>query len=368
MSRRAGHSLLLLHREVLARLDLPPTAGAAALRRAERPAVDDLAAMLELAAGEEPLRAAVWVLSDEPTTQRVTLPARAVRGLKPVALAAALAFEAQESSGLPTGAGVTAFVPVPGAAAGATFDVAQMARADIEALAATAAALGGRLAAVAPIPAGAPDLGHADEAALAEWLAGVGGTLAERRAGLPLLLPPPRPLSPVLQASLAALLAAVVLLGAAADRAQLHEQRAALGAELSPLLERLDRAAREREQLAALRTELARLEAQAPVAPGGARWSGDLPGQVMDAVAAARPPGLLLREFQLDAQRSSLRGESVEAALADGLVTALAPLSAAHGYDVGIAGQQLLTGGLYDFEVSLVPARHGPASVQDDAP
>ena len=147
----------------------------------EGPCGDAASEMAELLRGSRG-RGGAWVLDSRAFRQTVRLPARQAAGLSDEELSSALAFETEPFSGLPSGSSETAWTRAPSSGTDAAFDVVQVSRDGLKALAKAVASAGGRLAGLSGLPEGFdPSDVSAAAAAAAAVVSGEAPSVAPRR-------------------------------------------------------------------------------------------------------------------------------------------------------------------------------------------
>jgi Tfp pilus assembly protein PilN len=157
MFRNRTNTILLITRDELMRADLHGgSSGGPSVYRAARPAVDDLATLVEAALRLSTARPGqVWVLSTEIWTQTIALAAQTVAGLEPEQLARALGFEAEPLSNIRGVEARAACVPVSATGNEREFWTTILPESQLQQIEFAVERVGGRLAGVAH-PGGLP--------------------------------------------------------------------------------------------------------------------------------------------------------------------------------------------------------------------
>jgi Tfp pilus assembly protein PilN len=157
MFRNRTNTILLITRDELMRTDLRGGfSDGPSVYRAARPAVDDLATLVEAALRLSKARPGqVWVLSTDIWTQTISLAAQTVAGLEPEQLARALGFEAEPLSNIRGVEARAACVPVSAADGEREFWTTILPESQLQQIEFVVERVGGRLAGVAH-PGGLP--------------------------------------------------------------------------------------------------------------------------------------------------------------------------------------------------------------------
>lgn len=285
-----------------------------------------------------------WVLSADVWRQEVKLNAAQIAGLTREQLGRALSFEAEPFSGIPVAESATGFRDEGGGA----FNVVQMPRADLDAVARAVASAGGRLAGIVH-PGSAPE----DDEALLEWWP----RQPARMAGAPIIRPPDRGPSPhrffvtglILEAAAIGLLAFLGYWNAARKKG--YENRQAEFAVTARALE----AANQQNQ--AWRAQLATLEKQEQQRGQVQARRGALLA-LLKALAAARTEDVLVRGFAAEGPSSLVvSGIALEAGAVDELSIVLSQQLRAVGWIAQARSKagtkNMVNGGPWEFALVL---------------
>lgn len=203
---------------------------------------------------------------------------------------------------------------------------------------------------------------------LARWLRAWATAFARSDAHVVALQPPESATVRNRRFLIAGVLAIGVVVAGVLDRNARHRDLLAANARLASTRAPLDRMAAKEAEIANLTLQIADARTQPLPRPADASaWSAAVAVAALEALAAERPPGLVVDEVTLGWRRCSVRGRAHASRAVDELASALAPRLALVGYDVvpGARTQVDLRGGaLFDFTLDLLER----AAVQRQAP
>lgn len=227
------------------------------LPRSERSTVAEAAAAA-LKAAPVKRGARVLVCSSDFFTQAVRLPALQTRGLSQADLLSALIFEVEPFSNISRDQGRTGFAESGESAGMVTWQVFQIANADLAAITAAIRAAGGRAAGFAP----ADDaLAAAPEQDLPGLLAAAADAAASHHPSIPLLVPAPAGLAANRRAAISAALLAVTALACSVHYASANARMAQIRSRVKTLDEREAVNAEAASSIRAMEAKISALEA-----------------------------------------------------------------------------------------------------------